>query len=344
MSPHESDLHRLKLEHSIYADLARTLTSTLDLSQVLRIVMEKVKDLLRPRNWSLLLMEPDGLSLRFEIIVGEGDDLLTGRTLNIGEGIAGWVAQTGESLLVQDAQNDKRFCRRFDELCSFTTRSIIAVPLKNKGKVLGVIELVNRMEEDIFSDLDMHSLETIAEYAAIAIGNAALFERVQRLVVTDDHTSLYNIRYLYDALDRELKSADAEGHEVSLIFFDLDHFKKVNDRHGHLAGSKTLREVGLLLKELTRPGDVPVRYGGDEFIVLMPRAGRAEAMAFAEFLRERINKHAFLCEEGLNLHITASYGVATYPGAASDKATLLNMVDAAMYRIKETTRNGIAAA
>lgn len=344
MSPPQSDLERLKLEHSIYADLARTLTSTLDLSQVLQIVMDKVKELLKPRNWSLLLMEPDKLRLRFEIIVGEGADVLVGKTLNVGEGIAGWVAQTGESLLVQDAQNDRRFCGRFDELCKFTTRSIIAVPLKNKGRVLGVIELINRMEVDTFSDLDMHSLETIAEYAAIAIDNAALFERIQRLVITDDHTSLYNIRYLYDALDRELKSSDAGDHEVSLIFFDLDHFKRVNDRHGHMAGSKTLREVGLLLKELTRPGDVPVRYGGDEFIVLMPQAGKEKAMAFAEFLRDRINSHPFLSEEGLDLHITASYGVATYPHDAADKVTLLNMVDAAMYRIKETTRNAVGSA
>lgn len=344
MSPPQSDLERLRLEHSIYADLARTLTSTLDLSQVLQIVMEKVKELLKPRNWSLLLMEPDKLRLRFEIIVGEGADVLMGKTLNVGEGIAGWVAQTGESLLVQDAQNDRRFCGRFDELCSFTTRSIIAVPLKNKGRVLGVIELINRMEADTFSDLDMHSLETLAEYAAIAIDNAALFDRVQRLVITDDHTSLYNIRYLYDALDRELKSSGSEGHEVSLIFFDLDHFKKVNDRHGHMAGSKTLREVGLLLKELTRPGDVPVRYGGDEFIVLMPRAGKEQAMAFAEFLRDRVNAHPFLSEEGLDLRITASYGVATYPNDAADKVTLLNMVDAAMYRIKETTRNAVGSA
>jgi diguanylate cyclase (GGDEF)-like protein len=344
MSHHERDNDRLKLEHAIYADLARALTSTLDLSQVLRIIMEKVRELLKPRNWSLLLMEPDGQSLRFEIIVGEGADLLKGRTLTIGEGIAGWVARTGESLLVQDAQNDHRFCKRFDEICGFTTRSIIAVPLKNKGKVLGVIELINRMEAGYFSDLDRHSLETIAEYAAIAIDNAALFQQVRRLVITDDHTSLYNIRHLYEVLDRELAEAAVKGHEVSMIFFDLDHFKKVDDTYGHLAGSQVLREVGMLLKELVRPGDVPVRYGGDEFIVLMPRTTKEEALAFAESLRISIKTHEFLAEEDLHLHITASYGVAAYPRDASDKNHFVNIVDATMYKVKESTRDAVAGA
>lgn len=344
MPQHERDILRLKLEHAIYADLARALTSTLDLSQVLEIIMEKVSELLKPRNWSLLLTEADGLSLRFEVIVGEGAEGIRGKTLALGEGIAGWVAQTGESLLVQDAQSDERFCRRFDDMCAFTTRSLIAVPLKNKGKVLGVIELVNRVEEGGFTDLDRHSLETLAEYAAIAIHNAALFQELQRLAITDDHTSLYNIRHLYQTLDRELEEARTHGQELSLVFFDVDHFKTVVDTYGHLVGSKTLKELGSVLKSLVRAGDLPVRYGGDEFVVLMPRTTKKDALAFAEFLRRRIKAHSFLSEDGINLHITASYGVAAYPGDATDKNSLLNIVDATMYRVKESTRDGVAGA
>ena len=182
---------RLRLEHDIYADLARTLTSTLDLSEVLRIIMRKVGELLSPKNWSLLLMEPDGEHLRFELVVGEGDDILPGKTLKVGEGIAGMVAMTGQGILVEDAQNDPRFCRRFDAMSCFQTRSIICVPLKNRERILGVIELINRLEQASFTEQDMASLQTIAEYAAIAITNAELYRKAQRLSITDEHTSLY---------------------------------------------------------------------------------------------------------------------------------------------------------
>jgi diguanylate cyclase (GGDEF)-like protein len=289
-------------------------------------------------------MDDDGRHLRFEIAVGASGETLKGSRLRLGEGIAGWVAETGQSLLVSDAQADERFCRRFDELCAFTTRSLICVPMKNRGKVLGVIELVNRIEETAFSDLDMRALETLAEYGAIAIQNAAMFNRIRRLVVTDDHTSLYNARFLYECLDLELSTARRDGHEVSMIFFDLDHFKQVNDVHGHLSGSKVLREVGRLIQELATQTIVPFRYGGDEFILLMTRHGKEAALKFAGGLRDRVNGFAFLAGEGLDLHITASYGVASFPSDARDTIELLGLADTAMYRVKESSRDGIASA
>jgi diguanylate cyclase (GGDEF)-like protein len=339
-----TDIARLRQEHRIYSDLARTLTSTLDLSEVLQIIMSKVRTLLRPQNWSLLLMEEDGLHLRFEIAVGHSAEPLKGSRLKIGEGIAGWVAQSGESVLLEDARADRRFCSRFDEASRFTTRSIICVPMTIGGRVVGVIELINRMEEMVFTDLDMRALETLAEYGAIAIQNAALFNRVQRLVITDDHTSLYNTRHLYDTLDREISLAGLHGHEVSMVFFDLDHFKQVNDTHGHLCGSKVLREIGGLLQQQERIGVIPFRYGGDEFIVLLPGSNKEDGVSFAQNLRDLMKATTFLVEEELNLHITASFGVASFPRDAQDKAGLLRFADAAMYRVKESTRDAVAAA
>jgi diguanylate cyclase (GGDEF)-like protein len=338
------DLERIKFEHSIYSDLAFTLTATLELSEILTIIMEKVGELLKPRNWSLLLMEPDWEYLVFEIAVGDGADLIKGSRLKVGEGIAGWVAQSGESVLISDAQSDHRFCRRFDEEACFITKSIICVPMINRGKVLGVIELINRIEEKPFSDFDMCALKTLAEFAAIAINNATLFRRVKHLSITDDHTSLFNVRFLYDELDRRLTDVDEQGGEVSIIFLDLDHFKNVNDVYGHLCGSKMLREVGLLIKQIARQNDIPVRYGGDEFLVLMPDTDKEGALRFARRLRDRVNSHSFLSEEGLDLHITASYGVASYPEDAKSKKDLLSLADAAMYRVKGSTRDGIAGA
>ncbi|MHC1745414.1 MAG: diguanylate cyclase [Syntrophobacteraceae bacterium] len=339
-----TDVDRIRAEHQIYADLTRTLTATLDLSEVLEIIMNKVRELLRPENWSLLLMEDEGKHLVFEIAVGVSGETLKGSRLQVGEGIAGWVAETARSLLVSDARADERFCKRFDDLCDFTTRSLICVPMTNRGRVLGVIELVNRMEETAFSDEDMGTLEILAEYAAIAIQNAAMYKRIQRLVISDEHTSLYNARHLYDVLDRELTLARTEGHEVSMVFFDLDHFKQVNDVHGHLCGSKVLREVGHLIQGMSGPTVVPFRYGGDEFIVVLTRHGKDEALRFAHGLRERVNSFSFLEEEGLGLHLTASFGVATFPSDARDAIGLLGLADMTMYQVKEASRDGVAAA
>ncbi len=343
-APEQQNTSRLRLEHEIYADLARTLTSTLDLSEVLLIIMQKVGELLAPENWSLLLMEPDGEHLRFELVVGEVSEVLTGQRLKVGEGIAGWVARYGEGILVEDVRKDPRFCSRFDAVTHFETRSIICVPLKNREKILGVLNLINRIEQTSFTERDMHSMETIAEYAAIAISNADLYRKAQWLSITDDHTSLFNVRYLYEALDGVLRSADEEGGEVCMIFFDLDRFKRVVDTHGHLLGSKVLGEVGFLLRKVVRSEDIPVRYGGDEFVILMPLTEKEEAIEFAYHIREQIKSNLFLSEEGLNLRITASYGVASYPRDAKNKSELLRLADTAMYRIKETTRDSVGSA
>ena len=152
MRYNQREIERLKLEHDIYSDLARSLTSSLNLSDILENIMTKVGELLKPRNWSLLLVDTDRTHLTFEIAVGDGAEFLKGYRLKIGEGIAGWVAQSGESVLIEDVRKDPRFCERFDQISQFNTKSVVCVPLQSRGKILGVIELINRIEQDNYGD------------------------------------------------------------------------------------------------------------------------------------------------------------------------------------------------
>ena len=335
---------RLK-QLTTFSDLGKAITSTLDLKEILNIVMEKISDLLQPKNWSLLLVDDEKNELYFEIVVGEGADKIKNIRLKIGEGIAGWVAREGAPLLIPDVNKDPRFYKKADESSQFTTKSIIAVPLKSRGKCLGVIEIINKIsEQDSFKEEDLLVLTTIADYTAIAIENAKFFQKIQELTVTDDLTKLYNSRYLYRFLDYEVERAKRYDNHVAMIFIDLDRFKNVNDTYGHLNGSKLLAEAAKIISSGLRKVDMACRYGGDEFLIVMPQVSKKQAYQAAEKLRASINKHAFLKEDGLNLHITASFGVAAIPDDAKDATELIQLADQAMYRVKNKARDAVEMA
>jgi diguanylate cyclase (GGDEF)-like protein len=338
------ELKRTVDELQAFNEIGRTLTSTLDVSEVLRIIMDKVSEVLRPGNWSLLLVDEKAGDLFFELAVGEGAEALKPLRVAIGEGIAGWVAREGQPVLLDEASGDPRFAPRFDAVSRWATGSVLAVPLRSKGRVLGVMELVNVRGAKAFTPDDLRTLATIADYAAIAIENARNFERIRELTLLDDHTGLYNARHLYRSLEAELSRARRFGRSLSLLFFDLDRFKLVNDRHGHQAGSAVLKEIGEVMCRALRAMDVPIRYGGDEFVVLLPEADRKQAQAVADRLRRAINETHFLASRGLDVRVTASFGVATFPDDGATTEDLLRLADAAMYRVKETTRDAVAHA
>lgn len=331
-------------ELRVFNEIGKALTSTLDIHEVLGLIMEQVGDLLRPANWSLLLVSDDRRELVFEIAVGPGGAALKGLRVRIDEGIAGYVAREGRVLLVPDVGSDPRFSARFDEASRFTTRSILAVPMKSRGRVLGVIELVNGPDQPVFDDTDARTLSSIADYAAIALENARNFQRVQELTIQDEHTGLYNARHLGRVLEAEVHRARRFGHKLSLIFFDLDRFKQVNDTHGHQVGSAILRECGEVMQRALRSVDVATRYGGDEFVCLLPETGKEAALACAARLRDELVRHSFLKDQGLDLRITASFGVATFPDDAESAHELMRRSDVAMYRVKQSTRDAISAA
>jgi len=327
-----------------FNEIGKALTSSLHLSEVLGIVMEKISELLGPRNWSLLLLDEKTGELRFEIAVGKGAEKLKDLRLKLGEGIAGWVAKEKRPLLVPDVSKDPRFSSKADEKMRFTTKSLVCVPLVAKGRCLGVIELVNKVEEGEFGDEDLLILGTLADYTAIAVENAIYFKRVQELTITDDLTGLYNSRFLHGRVEYEVERARRFGNDLSLIFVDLDYFKDVNDTYGHLAGSKLLTEVAGLFRAKIRSIDMPCRYGGDEFIILMPHTSKSNAVLVAQKLHQALGETSFLKDEGLDLHITGSFGVAAYPLDARDKNELITLADKAMYKVKALQRDGVAEA
>lgn len=339
-----SELRRQVERLSLFHEVGKALFSTLDLQKILQTVMEKISDLLQPDTWSLLMLDEDTHELYFEIAIGAGAEKLRDVRLKLGEGIAGWVAQHGEPVLVENALSDPRFTPRADELAHADTRSIIGVPIKAHGHVLGVIELVNALGKPSFGAEDIPILKSLADYAAIALENARYVRRIHELTITDDCTALYNARHLNFVLDTEIYRSNRYGYEFSVIFIDLDHFKQVNDAHGHLVGSKLLWMIGDTIKNHLRMIDYAFRYGGDEFVVLLPQTSKENALMVVRRLRELLINRTYFTDEKMNIRVTASFGVASFPVDGRSRKDLLRKADEAMYLVKNSTRNNIALA
>jgi diguanylate cyclase (GGDEF)-like protein len=346
METHEeiAELKRQIERLSLFHEIGKSLASTLDLQKILQTVMEKISDLLQPDTWSLLMLDEATNELYFEIAIGAGADKLKDVRLKVGEGIAGWVAQNGEPVLVEDVKRDPRFTSRIDELTQMDTRSVVCVPIKGKEKILGVIELINCLGRESFRKADIPILKSLADYAAIALENARYIQRIHELTITDDCTALYNARHLNFVLDAEIYRSTRYGYEFSVIFLDLDHFKQVNDTYGHLVGSKLLWMIGDLIKGHLRLIDYAFRYGGDEFVILLPQTSKQNTLMVVRRLKNLLNSKVFFTEENLNINVTASFGVASFPADGRSRRELLRMADEAMYLVKNTTRNSIALA
>jgi diguanylate cyclase (GGDEF)-like protein len=331
-------------EVAVFQELGKALTSSLQLDQVLRTIMEKIDEFLRPDNWSLLLLDEAKQELYFELAVGKASQALKDVRIKLGQGIAGWVAQHGEVVIVPDTSKDTRFFGKVDEKTKMETRSIVAVPVKFRDSCLGVIELINCVGPDGFDPRDLKLLEALSDFAAIALENARHVKRIHELTIKDDCTSLYNARHMGFILDTEIYRSQRYNYEFSIVFIDLDHFKLVNDTHGHLVGSRLLAEMGEALKGNCRLIDFAFRYGGDEFVILLPQTSKENAINVARRLHRLIRDTVWLQKDGLNIHITPSVGLAAYPADAKTKEGLLHLADEAMYLVKNTDRDNVAAA
>ena len=249
----------------------------------------------------------------------------------------GMVAQTRQSMVIDDYAEWEGRSPQY--LPSHT--SIVAVPLVSGARLLGVLAVGDEAAQRKFNYRDMQLLEMFAQQAVIAIQNAELFSEVQRLATIDPLTGILNRRSFFERAMQEFTRSRRYYTPLSLIMLDLDHFKKINDTFGHLIGDKALSEISRTCASQIRASDFVGRYGGEEFVVLLPETSLEGAMCIAQRLCDTIRDVTIESKQGL-VSVTASVGVAELMEDYASLDALLEHADAALYRAKQAGRNRVS--
>ncbi len=325
----ETDALRVLLE------LTRRLAEPLELEAQLKATTDAALALLPGDHASLRLFDDNKTELLSNARSGLGVTQPPA-SFRRGEGVVGAVAESGRSTLVPDAHVDSRFIAH--PMQGFDVRAVIVVPLIAAGEVVGVLS-VSSAKPGIFDEEDRDLTQLIANCAVPAIEKS----RLERLAMTDWLTRAYNHRYLAPRLAEELKRAQRSGDPLSLAMFDLDHFKDINDCFGHDIGDAVLRTFADRVRDEVRQQDVLVRRGGEEFVLLMPETGSAEALVVMERVRVRVSAEPVATErEGIAPMITVSIGIATWRGEPAEG--LEQRADAGVYKAKREGRNRVVVA
>lgn len=330
-----SGLHDRLNRRDTLVELIRSVNATLDPRKVADALLSQVSGWF-PATCFVVAVQ-DG-SQRATLIAERGSCEAYGEGL---EHVARWITEHNEEFMSASLASDER-------LTDGPAVTVAGFPLRCRARTIGALIALDpspsREAPQLPSEV-MAALRTVLEGPALALDTTLHLRRAEELSVTDDLTSLYNSRYLNQVLRRESKRASRSGRPLSLLFMDLDGFKSVNDRYGHLCGSRALVEAASVIRGCARETDVAARFGGDEFALVLPDTGSEGAVAVAERVRERIAAYAFLkASDGLNVRLTASVGVATLPDVAASADELIKAADTAMYRVKDKGKNGVVLA
>lgn len=350
-------IHNARLYHSVQQNLARLeslqsmtrrITTDLKLEELLSDLARAAAQAVETGHSWIGLVGPGETVLRPVAWHGIDDEYLAALRVSTdegdpaGRGPGGIAMRTGRACMVRDCLNDPAFAPwREAAAVKRGWRTLLAVPLVFEAQTLGMIAVFSE-KVDAYAEEDVRLLETLAAQAAIAIQNARLYEEVHRLAITDPLTGLHNRRFFDELLDLEIHRAKRYAENLSLIFADLDHFKRYNDLYGHSAGDGVLRQLAEVIRRAVRQSDVPCRWGGEEFAVLLPQTSKMEALLLGERLRRDIENRPFLLPgQGEGTHVTVTLGVATYPDDALGGADLVGAADAALLQGKTTGRNRV---
>lgn len=331
------ETQRSRDEISVLYEAAKTISSSLELESVLNNLVQVTCQAFGYETGAILLTDERNSDLIVEATYGYPPGI-RGKRIPSGKGVTGWVQRTGKPEIVADVKKDARYIAVNERIVSE-----LAVPLISEGRVIGVFNLESSRRA-AFGQRDLHILTALAGYATIAIENARLFEQTKRLAITDGLTELYNHRYLHEAMDRSLERCQRDGQPLAVIMLEIDSFKRYNDTYGHQRGDEVLRIVADLLRKGSRTLDFVARYGGDEFMIVLPNTSKETASEIAERLRRAVEAYPFLLGENIVTSVTLSVGVAATPDDGDTVDAVVDAVDRAQYTAKRSGGNKVHVA
>ncbi len=326
-------VHRRASHLAMLNETSRKANSMLDPKELLPSICSQVHSGFGYDLARIEVLDRERDELVVEAETGYGGELL-GRRTGIGEGLSGVAAKTGEPVLANSVWLESKYIALHPRVCSG-----LSLPLRYHDELLGVLSFES-YHEHAFAPQDVLTLQALADQLAIALYNARAYQGALEEAITDGLTGLKTHRYFMEGLEREWRRSTRSGSSFSVIMIDLDKFKPVNDKYGHLLGDRVLRTVAKLLSDRVRQSSIVARYGGDEFSVLMPEATTENAEALGERLRSSIEEDPFLSEH----RVTASFGVGSFPEHGRTHEAILHVADAGMYLAKHENGNCVRVA
>ena len=338
------EIERLTRDLELIQDLSKDVVAILKMDELLPQVMNAFAKAGNVSKGSIMFLDEATQTLTIKYGIGLSPRAYEVVRPRLAEGVAGVVAATCESVLIDDTSREKHLYLDFvsDPQKSRPKETLLCLPLIFKGHVLGVVSLDKKAGGEKFSEYDRKILSILANQSAVAIQNARLYENA----ITDGLTELYIHKYFHYRIEKEMDRARRSGQPLSLIIFDIDHFKSFNDQYGHQIGDAALVHLSKIFRETMRSSDVLARYGGEEFAAILVPDPKVEqtpeiVKMIAERLRKDIEKSP-LNFKNKQLQITISVGTVSWHGEKNvDKDELIKRADVAMYAAKRAGRNRV---
>lgn len=340
----EGEVASLRSFFVLLPDLTKEINSIQEKRKVAPLMIKMLEQIFDPRK--ILIFYAGERQMMLHLVAQKGftarSEVAAGLQVAYGEGRVGWVAQHRVTMDSNDFANESRMNavagseppkhRQFGtELCA---------PMLHNDELFGVISIGGLAKHP---KLEKRMLEMAADLGSVALNNILQFNQIQAAANSDGLTRLYNKRYFLSRFGEEIIKAEKARHPVSLFIFDIDHFKKYNDTHGHMAGDECLKLTAQLLRDSVRDDDIAARYGGEEFVVVLPNTDRGGALQAAEKIRETIEAQQYSPPHPVNPNgrVTISGGVATFPDDGTGSSDLIRRADAGLYEAKRQGRNRI---